>query len=579
MNKSTLSVVQDLKNADQDFSWYPTKASQIAVIVKDIKEMKQHFEFSSRYNETVKFLDIGAGDARVILDVQKAFSDSENFHIDGYAIEKATVHTDTYRTKNITLIGTEFDQINFISKQAEICFTNPPYERFNSWMQTLINHLQFGILYAILPERWIDDQGIKEAMKFRGIEYAEVLDEDDFLDGDRAARAKVHLIRFSFEDLNPENLEPRTRRYKPTIGRDSSDPFQLFLENELGLKKTYSDTTEKFNEYTQRERIKKEMATEGTQSFELVESRGILWALLDNYEVDLARTLDQYKLISQISPQLLQELGVNYDNLRNGAKEKLLGYRNVYWGLLFEKLEAISSRLTSKHQKALLTKLSSNALDFTYTNSIYIINYAVETGNELIEESLLDVYQGLTSPDSISKYYKSNQHIYKDDWRYNQDENQKAKYLLDYRFIHSSYSNFSSHSWEKGLCENARGFTNDLLVSFKLLGYANLYLTSSYDSILAGEKVSIMGTDPEGEVIELLQIKFFGNGNKHLKYDKKAMLRLNVTCSRLLGWVRTKEDFTNESDTKKPVDENIWDISNKMKVSANNILMLTNQAA
>ena len=88
-----------------------------------------------------------------------------------------------------------------------------------------------------------------------------------------------------------------------------------------------------------------------------------------------------------------------------------------------------------------------------------------------------------------------------------------------------------------------------------------------------------MGTAPCGDIIELVTIKFYKNGNKHLKFNQDAMLRFNVTVSRLLGWVRSKEEFTTESDYTKPVNDNVWETSNSMKVTASNIFKLTNKAA
>jgi hypothetical protein len=575
MKQTTLSLVQNLKEAEQDFEWYPTTSEQIEIIINDIKEIKEHYDFTSRSSEKVKLLDIGAGDGRVLNAIKASFEQDEYFDIDTFAIEKASIHTSTYREKGITLLGTEFDKINFISKNCEIAFVNPPYSEFSYWLQTLIRQLNFGLLYAVIPERWTDDPSIKEAMTARGVKFSKVLAKSDFLDADRAARARVHVVRFSFTALNKDERYA-SKHYKPSVTKDSTDPFQLFLENELGLKKNYSQTTDKFNECVEKERVRREMTNEGAECFELVESKGILWALLDNYERDLAKTLDQYKLISAIDSSLLQELGIEYDLLQNGVKEKLLGFRNVYWSLLFENLEAISTRLTSKLAKNLLNKLSSNALDFTYNNAVYIIQYAVEVGNELIEQSLISVYKDLTSPEAISRYYKSNEHVYRDDWRYNNDN---AKYLLDYRFIHSNWSNFGTHSWEKGLCEGAKEFTNDLFVAFKLLGYHNLHSTCSYEHMSYGDKLSINGTNPDGEVIELVTIKFYKNGNRHLKFNQGAMLRFNVTVSRLLGWVRSKDEFANETEAKKPIPDTVWNISNSMKVTASNVLRLTCKAA
>jgi hypothetical protein len=586
MKKNSLALLRDLKSADQDFEWYPTDEKQIEVIIDDIKSLRVNFDFNNRMSEAVKVLDIGAGDGRILNSIESAFSEDEYFKIESYAIEKASIHTSTYRKKGITLLGTDFNQVNFISKSCTIGITNPPYSQFSVWLQTLIKHLSFGVLYAIIPKRWMDDEGIKDAMNLRGVKYSKVLAESDFLDADRVARAKVNIVRFSFESLTPEDSSEdeitnrrRRRHYKPTIGIDSTDPFQLFLEQELSLKKTYSQTTNKFNEYNERERVKKEMSTEGSNCYELIKSKGVLWMLLDNYEIDLAKTLEQYKLISTIDPELLQELGVCYDALRSGAKEKMFGYRNVYWSLLFDKLDAISSRLTSKYRSQLLNKLAANSLDFTYTNALYIISYAVDFGNDLIEQSLISVFTGLTSPKSISRYYVSNEHLYKDDWRYNNSDNDKAKYLLDYRFIHTSSQNFYTESYKNGINDTARAFTSDLTVMFNLLGYTNIYLTTPYENMCPGDKLSIIGTDPEGDILELVAIRYYLNGNKHLLFNSSAMLRLNMTASRLLGWVRSKEDFIAEADIIEPVADNIWEISNNMKVTPNNIIMLTNQAA
>lgn len=578
--KNTLSIVQDLKDAGQDFEFYPTTKDQIDIIARDIRNIRKAYDFSRQYSEPLKVVDIGAGDGRVLKAIETSFSQDDDIKISSFAVEKAQIHTSTYREKNITLLGTEFEQVNFISKTCDIAFVNPPYSDFSYWLQNLLMHLNFGLLYAVIPERWKAEHAIKEAMTLRGVECAKVLAESDFINAERSARARVHLVRFSFEDLDSkaEKFKYSGRNYKPTIGISSTDPFQLFIENELGLKKTYSQTTNKFSEAVEKERIKEALTTEGTACFELVETKGVLWALLDNYERDLNSALEQYKLIAQIDSNLLKELGVDYSALCEGLREKSLGFRNVYWALLFEKLEAISGRLTRKHKQHLLNQLSSNSLDFTHTNAIYIIQYAVEVGNELIEQSLIDVYTDLTSTESISRYYKSNEHVFKDNWRYNQELKQKAKYLLDYRFIHSSWGNFSDRSWEKGLSAGARGFASDLMVAFKLLGYSNVYTDSSYDHVSFGDKLSIWGAKPSGEDVELLQIKFYKNGNRHLRFNQDAMLRFNVTASRLLGWVRCKSEFSTESDIAAPLSDSVWEISDEMKVTSRNILTLASKA-
>lgn len=579
MKQSTLALVQTLKENLQDFEWYPSNQEHIDIVTNDIAKINVNFDITSRYSDPVKVLDVGAGDGRVLKAIEAAFSEKGGISISPLAIEKASVHTSTYRSKGITLLGTDFNEINFLSKHCNICFVNPPYSVFSAWLSRLISQLNFTLLYAIVPERWQDDPAIQEAIKLRGLKYTKVLAQSDFINADRSARAKVHIIRFSFDDLNPDSIRKFETHYKPTLGRNTTDPFQQFIEIELGLKQTYSDTTLRFSEHAEKQRIKAEMETEGTPKHEVMVSKGVLWALLNSYEQDLQKTLEQYKLIGQLNPQLLKELGIKYESILEAVKEKLLGYRNVYWSLLFEHLDALSSRLTGKHKASLLNKLSSNALDFTYLNALYVINYAIEMANELIEQSLVDVFLDLTSTDAILRHYKSNERLYRDDWRHTREPQEGVKYLLDYRFIHSSWTNFSSHSWEQGLVEGARVFTNDLMVALKLLGYNNLYVTDNYKNVQAGGKLSIMGDDLSGDTLELVHIKYYKNGNRHLKFNQEAMLRFNVTVSRVLGWVRSKEEFAEEADTGSRVPEGIWVISDDMKIRSNHIPMLTNLKA
>lgn len=585
---NTLAIVRQLKEADQDFEFYPTTSEMIDLVFGDIKTILETHEFHHSYDHTIRVLDIGAGDGRVLLSLKDKLSAiiPERRSIELLAIEKSSIQIDGYRKKGISLIGTEFNETNLISKNTDIAFVNPPYESFSFWLSSVISQVNFGVLYAIVPQRWRENKDIKQAIETRQISDVTVLKEMDFLDADRAARAKVEVIRFSFNDFEEEaektdNLSrQRNYHYTPKIGLRATDPFQQFIQDQLGLKRTYSNTTSQFNEHCEINRIKQQMEDESSPSFEIVKHRGVLDALIENYENDLSHVLAQYKKIGELDSSILQELGVKHDDLLTGVKEKLLGFRNVYWALLFEHLDALTDRLISKHKTNLLNTLKANALDFTRTNAMYIVSYAVEMGNELIEESIVDVYKALTCESSISRYYASNQHVYKDNWRHNQfnrEAAEKAKYQLDYRFVVSSYGNFSSNSWELGLSESARNFVNDLLVVFKLLGYSNIMAYKNYNHVSAGESIIVKGNEPDGKVLELMQVRFYKNGNRHIKFNQSAMLRFNVTASRILGWVRSKEEFEQENETQ--IDEKAWSVANEMKIQSTQVFALTNQKA
>lgn len=579
---STHQLVKQLKAAGEDYEWYPTTTEQLNVVADHISTLFEDYDVTTRYDQNIRLLDIGAGSGSALDHLSKHLEslDAVTGKVQRLAVEKSTLHISSYRKRDIVLIGTDFNEVNFISKSCDFAFVNPPYKYYTAWLSVLLSQLNFKALYAVIPSRWKDCDTIKRAIKRRGITNVKVIGESDFFDAERQARAKVDIVCFYFGDMPSEERiklrKDRNPHYKPTLGAGGNTPFQMFIEEELGLVKTTSKSTNEFREYEQKERVRREMAREGSASHELVKYNGVLAALLDNYERDMQNVLEQYKKISSLSGTLLDELGVDYDALVKGVKDKLYGFRRVYWQLLFEHLNAISSRLISKHKIEMLDTLSTNALDFTEKNAVYIISFAVEIANEKIDDGMVEIFKKLTSPETVLKYYNSNERVYNDNWRYNSDDTQhkNSKRMLDYRFVYSSWSNFYTESYKQGLNETAREFVSDIKVIFTLLGYSKLILSHNMDDMAPGKKLSITGTLPSGKAVTLITITFYQNGNRHLKWDQQAMLRFNCTVAQILGWVRSKDEFERETDSETPVKADDWNIANTLHLTPNNIALL-----
>ncbi|WP_026959853.1 class I SAM-dependent methyltransferase [Aliagarivorans taiwanensis] len=580
MTQSTHALVSKLKQQGQDFEFYPTTSAQIAVIEDDIRALVADYDIGPNKDAAIRLLDVGAGDGRVL----KALSpilESGGRSVAQFAIEKASVHIRSYRGQGITLLGTDLHETNLISKNSDVAFTNPPYSEFVPWMVRMIGELSFAVLYAVIPTRWADDEHIQEAISARGSLTATVLASSDFVDAERQARAKVDVVRFAFNDFaeDAERIalwsERRSNyRYRPTLGANMTCPFQCFILRELGLKQTYSETLGKFREYQELERVRAELKEPGTEGYELVKSEGILTALLANYEARLQHFLTQYKAIGGLDASLLQEMGVEHNAIKEGLQAKLYGLRNVYWGLLFEKLDVLTSKLISSHSSKLLDTLKANQLDFTRLNALYIIEYAVGMANELVEESLVKVYRDLTSEESIHRYYVSNQHVYSDDWRHTKTKD-LARYLLDYRFIHSG----TSDTFENGLGGSSKSFCNNLKVMFGLLGYSGVELDTPFEEIASGQAFHITGRTPTGGHVTLCQLRIYMKGTRHIKFDQEAMLRLNVTASRLLGWVRNKEEFQEQAAWPTAITPDVWALSDDMKLLPQQMLALADKRA
>lgn len=575
--KSTLQLVKELKANGEDFEFFPTSDEQLHTISEHMKQLFAKYEVTNRYDTPIKLLDIGAGDGRCLTALSRTMAEIDSRKVVKLlAIEKATTQIKDYASKDIVLLGTEFWETNFISKQTDIGFSNPPFSEFSLWIQTILGQLSFKAFYAILPRRWRNDEAIKDVIKRRNITNVDIIAESDFYEAERAARTNVDLVCFYFgEDESTVERKRKVRDdYKPMLGVRGKCSFQLFIENELGLVQTHSETTNKFNELQEKERIRAEMAQEGTRSNELVKSEGVLAALLEHYEQDMQQILEQYKNISKIDSSLLAELGVKYDAIRESVKEKLFGMRNLYWNLLFTHLTPISSRLTTNFKNQLLTTLNNNALDFTMKNALYIVDFAITYANNLVEDSLISVFRDLSCESSIKRYYRSNERMYNDRWRHNNTEDYKqCKILLDYRFIYSSWGNFGNYDWQRGLNESARDFTHDLLVVMRLLGYGNLYLTEDISTMTQGDKLSIRGTGPEGKELDLVQVRYYANGNRHIKINTEAMARFNTTVSRLLGWVRNREEYQEETGSEE-VTVRVWDSKDNIYIQPNSVKLL-----
>ena len=575
--KSTLQLVKELKANGEDFEFFPTSDEQLHTISEHMKQLFAKYEVTKRYDTPIKLLDIGAGDGRCLTALSRTMAEIDSRKVVKLlAIEKATTQIKDYASKDIVLLGTEFWETNFISKQTDIGFSNPPFSEFSLWIQTILGQLSFKAFYAILPRRWRNDEAIKDVIKRRNITNVDIIAESDFYEAERAARTNVDLVCFYFgEDESTVERKRKVRDdYKPMLGVRGKCSFQLFIENELGLVQTHSETTNKFNELQEKERIRAEMAQEGTRSNELVKSEGVLAALLEHYEQDMQQILEQYKNISKIDSSLLAELGVKYDAIRESVKEKLFGMRNLYWNLLFTHLTPISSRLTTNFKNQLLTTLNNNALDFTMKNALYIVDFAITYANNLVEDSLISVFRDLSCESSIKRYYRSNERMYNDRWRHNNTEDYKqCKILLDYRFIYSSWGNFGNYDWQRGLNESARDFTHDLLVVMRLLGYGNLYLTEDISTMTQGDKLSIRGTGPEGKELDLVQVRYYANGNRHIKINTEAMARFNTTVSRLLGWVRNREEYQEETGSEE-VTVRVWDSKDNIYIQPNSVKLL-----
>ena len=179
------SLLDLVKQNNEDFEWYPTTNEMLEVLMKRIVEIREEKHLS-----TESMLDIGAGDGRVLKYFDKDLR-LDNIH----AIEKSRTLIDSM-DRNILVVGSDFNQTSLIEKTYDLVFCNPPYSSYKEWVMRILRETNSMFIALVIPSRWQQDSDIKRVIESRkGLEY-EVLESTDFLNAERSARAKVDIVLF-----------------------------------------------------------------------------------------------------------------------------------------------------------------------------------------------------------------------------------------------------------------------------------------------------------------------------------------------------------------------------------------------
>lgn len=516
-------MLNKLKDSGQDFEWYPTTEEMIDCIHKHItKDAIIEGKFYSHHLKSNSILDIGAGDGRVLSILEKKLQDLSEEHIEylptytKYAIEKSTILCQKLIQDNIFVLGTDFhEQANLIDKPVDIVFCNPPYSSYVQWVIKILKESNTQNIYMVIPERWKSDEKIKDLMERRNFQV-EVLGSFDFLNAERQARAKVDVLYFS--------------------KRRVEGPFSMWFEEnfDIHISQTASSL---YSSDMRKSAITKELTTK----------ENLVKELIFAYKADMEKLLSSYKALEQVDPGILGELEVSLHSLEGNLKKRIEGLKSLYWKLLFENLSSLTDRLTSKSLEAMRDRLTAHThIDFTVDNIYVIIIWAIENANKYYDNQMVDLYRQFVRKENIIPY-KSNQRFEYDEWKFNRNEVEKIS--LDYRIVDHYFeaikleNSWSTWDYEKGLKKGAHLRINDLLVVAKNLGFD--VVTSSYDFDWQAGKKNFFYLQ-NGEMFA--DIKAFKNGNLHYKLNTKFMKKFNVEVSRILGWVKTPKEASEEFD-------------------------------
>jgi SAM-dependent methyltransferase len=465
------NLITNLKESGEDFEFYPTSLEMIEPIYNDLLEWNY-----------CKVLDIGCGNGNFFTK----FAEIGNKVIirEKFAIEKSEILI-SKMPADIIILGTDFWENTLIDKKVGIIFSNPPYSQFEDWAEKIILEGNCKQIYLVIPERWKNSDRIANALKLRGA-TASNIGSFDFLDAERAARAKVEIVKIIIS----------------TDYNSGRDPFNVWFDQNF-----------KFEEMAKfgREEREKEIKNE------LEAGQNLIEILANLYSKEFEKLINNYKTICSLDLSVLKELEVSIYKIEGGLKQKIEGLKYTYWRRLFDGLGSLTNRLTEKSRQEMLDKIFNNStIDFTISNAYAVVIWAIKNANLYFDKQLKEVYLSLTETEYVKKY-KSNQRTWEQNmWRYKYSDEKgcNTHYSLDYRVI--------THAGIGG------SFNKDI-----------------YQSILINDVNVIarnLGFDYIGDV------KSFKNGNVHFRFEKEFIKAFNIEAARLFAWIKSKEEAVQEFD-------------------------------
>ena len=498
---SVYSLINELKENNQDFEFYPTTDEMLAVIEPYID------------NETV--LDIGCGLCHFKKYMDKI---SESKIARYYIIEKSKILLSKLDESSIC-VGTDLYENTLIDKKVSTIFCNPPYSDYVGWTKKILNEGNFKQAFLIIPDRWVNNIEIKSILEAYNTTY-DILGSFSFLNAERSARANVNVVRF------------RRKKYINSYARQEEFDkdvfditFEQMFENELKKPKQKD-----FKEQRNKE-IKNALAV----------SKGKAQTLVDYYQEDYNHLLTSLKAIMQLDENIMSTFNLDVEKVKTALIEKMKGLKILYWDYVWDMFDEITSRLTTNMRNKLKQTYSYlYMMDFTVLNIWAMILYITKQANKYFDTQLVDFYKSISKETNV-KPYKSNKRLFeKSGWYWNCEKH--SHWVLDYRIIMSSPFREGWHGEFKVDYDSDKTL-KDIKIIAKNLGFnvTRFGLPNNFN-----EKAYMYYTDQNNKEIAFMEYKAYKNGNMHVKFNQEFTKALNVEVARLLGWIKTKEDITNE---------------------------------
>lgn len=552
---STNQIIEQLKQNDEDYEFYPTTDKMLNVIIDDLFHR----------GESISILDIGCGTCKLKrlledrLNAKKDEYDRLPFNLSKYyGIEKSEILINNL-PDDVFILGTDFNNTTLIDKVSSVLFCNPPYSEYENWMERIIREGNFAVAYLIVPQRWKNNKNIIQALEDARID-SDIIGNDDFYDAERKARAVIDIVKLTKKKYSGY--------YSYSITND--DTFSRWFDDTFKV----NSTEKREYDYEIAEKNKENIHNQ------LVEAPNKIEFLINKYNAELQRLYSTFSQLCSMDESVLKDIGVNFSSIKESLKNKIKNHKRLYWDMVFEELDEIRSRLTQASIDELKKQFEEvYTVDFTYSNIKSVLIWILKNAHKYSESQLVSFYKTLSNYENVVKY-KSNQRVFqKDDWGYwNRDR--YTHYCLTYRLVVDTlYFRHSTSRWNPTKQTYIDDYevdgnkTHTVISDFCAIAYnLGFSIGKKEEADCFGEKFYIY--DDNGK--QLLEYKLFKNGNTHLKVNIELMKAINVEVARLLGWIKDKTDIKMEfPDELADGAEKYFGNSFKFQIGNSNLKLLS----
>lgn len=543
------ALIEELKENEQDFEFYPTTKEIIGAIFEHRMNMGSGYRNVADLGDV---LDIGCGTCNFrkfitefnqkIKDDKTKYDSYGNFRGDTlgfgkyYVMEKSKILLDRLDS-DVVVLGTDFNTNTLMDKKVDTIFCNPPYSQFELWTKRIITESNCKDVYLIIPERWKENKDIIKTLDNMKAKY-KVIGSFDFLHAERQARAKIDIVYIDKSEVKEDLC------------------FDTWFDEVFKMR----DKTDK-SEFAE-EREKKENLKSN-----LVNAESKVGMLVQLYQDEQKTLFEHFTAISSLDIDILESIGVSKKAVKASLKHRCENLKNLYWEAVFDNLEEITDRLTTETRRNMLNKFTGlKQVDFTPQNIYSLIIWVIKNANQYYNEQLIDFFKKLSSEENVKAYKSNHKTFTKERWRFMENN---SHYTLDYRIVCDEFHFGDRYSWRQDISDfKVREILGDICTIANNLGFiaTNKDIASEF-----GQKYNVfMGA---GKI--LFEYKYYKNGNTHIKFNKEFIKAMNVEVSRLLGWIKCKEDIAKEF-TPEMADgaEKYFKANNFINLTTSNIMLL-----